>query len=97
MHTHSTAMYLIDPICSMDNVVNMWLPTDPDAPIPIQLIDQLLVDSHGVMCQIDAADFDFVLTQIPKLLQGNFQISMGFPTKKKCIEFQLNTIIHTTT
>ena len=84
MHTHSTAMYLIEPICTMDNVINMWLPTDPNAPVPIELVDQVVRDAHGVMHQIDAKDFQLVIDQIPNMLKGNFEVAMGFDTNEEC-------------
>ncbi len=75
MHTHSRAMYLIEPICSMNNVINMWLPTDPNAPIPLQEIDELLITSCNVPCAIDTTDWNLIVSNMPKIIKGNFEIA----------------------
>lgn len=76
MHTHSRAMYLVKEICSLKNVANLWLATDPNQPRPIEHIKELCADSRGVCIAIDCETTDEIERNLDDLKQGNFSICM---------------------
>lgn len=76
MHSHSRAMYLVKEICGLNNVANLWLATDPNAPRPIDHLDSLIEDAAGVCLAIDCEDFSEIENNIDKLKKGNFSIAL---------------------
>lgn len=76
MHTHSRSMYLVKEICSLNNVVNMWLPTDPNAPKPIEHAAQLAIDSRGTLLAIDCEKFEDIITHFEQMKKGNFSVTL---------------------
>jgi hypothetical protein len=76
MHTHSRAMYLVKEICDLDNIVNLWLPTDPNQARPIERIHQLVEDSRGALLSIEIESFDEMLENFDDLRKGNFSVSV---------------------
>lgn len=76
MHTHSRSMYLVKEICSLNNVVNMWLPTDPNAPKPIEHAAQLAIDSRGTLLAIDCEKFEDIITHFDQMKKGNFSVTL---------------------
>lgn len=76
MHTHSSAMYLVKEICDLNNVVNLWLPTDPNAPKPIEHGKQLTIDSRGANLAIDCETFNQIVENYDSLTGGNFSITL---------------------
>lgn len=76
MHTHSRAMYLVKEICSLNNVANLWLATDPNAPKPIDHIEELVKDANGVCLAIDCETFDEIENNFDKFKKGNFSIAL---------------------
>ncbi len=76
MHTHSRSMYLVKEICNLNNVANLWLPTDPNAPRPIEHLEDLIEDANGVCLAIDCASFNEIEQNIDTLKMGNFSITL---------------------
>ncbi|NLN50525.1 MAG: hypothetical protein GX149_02755 [Acholeplasmataceae bacterium] len=76
MHTHSRSMYLVKEICSLNNVVNLWLPTDPNAPKPIEHGEQLALDSRGANLAIDCENFQEIVDNFASFKAGNFSITL---------------------
>ena len=76
MHSHSRAMYLVKEICSLNNVANLWLATDPNAPRPIDHIEELIKDANGVCLAIDCETFEEIENNFDKLKKGNFSIAL---------------------
>ena len=76
MHCHSRAMYLVKEICSLRNVANLWLATDPNQPRPIDHIDQLNEDANGVCLAIDCETFEEIEDNYEKLCKGNYSICL---------------------
>lgn len=76
MHTHSRSLYLVKEICSMDGVVNLWLPTDPNAPRPIDHLEELIEDADGVCLAIDIDDFSEIENNLEILKKGNFSLTL---------------------
>lgn len=79
MHCHSRAMYLVREICALDNVVHLWLATDPNQPRPIDHIPELVNDARGVCLAIDCEDFSEIEANYGELKKGNFSICL--PTR----------------
>ncbi len=76
MHTHSSGMQLLDPICSMNGVVSLWLPTDPNTVRPIDDVEALLDDVRTVNQAIDCDSFDDIERNANMLKKGNFSITL---------------------
>lgn len=76
MHSHSRAMYLVKEICSLNNVANLWLATDPNQPRPIDNIESLVEDANGVCLAIDCESFDEIENNIDKMRKGNFSLTL---------------------
>jgi hypothetical protein len=76
LHTHSRSMYLVKEVCSLERVVNLWLPTDPNAPRPIDHLDSLIQDANGTCLAIDIEDFSEIEKNIETLKKGNFSITL---------------------
>jgi hypothetical protein len=76
MHSHSRAMYLVKEICALNNVVNLWLATDPNQPKPIEHIEQLVTDANGVCLAIDCTSFAEIEDRVDSLKNGNFSICL---------------------
>ena len=76
MHCHSRAMYLVKEICSLNNVANLWLPTDPNQAKPIELIDEIVQDANGTCVAIDCEKFEDIEKNIDKLRKGNFSVCL---------------------
>ncbi|HPX96555.1 MAG TPA: uroporphyrinogen decarboxylase family protein [Thermotogota bacterium] len=76
MHSHSRALYLVKEICSLRNVVNLWLATDPNQPRPIEHLDRLVADADGVCLAIDCDSFDEIEEHADILKKGNFSICL---------------------
>lgn len=87
LHTHSRAMYLVKEICSLNNVANLWLATDPNAPKPIEHIEQLVDDANGVCLAIDCEHFTEIKNNFYKLKKGNFSITLPVKNIEEAIEF----------
>lgn len=79
MHTHSRAMYLVREICRLDNVVNLWLATDPNQPRPIENLEKLIQDADGVCMAIDCLSMEEIEKNIGTALKGN--VSFCLPVK----------------
>ena len=76
MHSHSRAMYLVKEICSLKNVANLWLATDPNQPRPIDQIESLVKDANGVCLAIDCESFEEIEKNYHLLKKGNFSICL---------------------
>ncbi len=76
LHTHSRSMYLVKEVCSLKNVASLWLPTDPNAPRPIEHIEDLVNDANGVVLAIDCENFQEIVDNIEKLKKGNFSLTL---------------------
>jgi hypothetical protein len=79
MHCHSRAMYLVKEICSLKNVANLWLASDPNQPRPIDNIESLIKDANGTCLAIDCQDFSEIRRNVEQFKKGNFSICL--PTK----------------
>ncbi|MDD4069070.1 MAG: uroporphyrinogen decarboxylase family protein [Candidatus Izemoplasmatales bacterium] len=86
MHCHSRAMYLVKEICDLDNVVHLWLATDPNQPRPIDHIDQLVKDSNSVVIAIDCGNFEEIEENFSKMKKGNFSICLPVSSIEEGIE-----------
>jgi len=71
MHTHSRALYLVKEICSLRNVANLWLATDPNQPVPVQCLDRLIPDAQSVCLAIDCSSFEEFENTLDIALTGN--------------------------
>lgn len=76
MHCHSRAMYLVKEICSLKNVVHLWLATDPQQPRPIDHVKRLVDDANGVCLAIDCLNFSEIEKNYEDLCCGNFSICL---------------------
>ncbi len=76
MHTHSSGMHLLKPICSMDGVVSLWLPTDPNTKRPIDDVEDLLKKVGAVNQAIDCESFSDIKDNKELLKRGNFSITL---------------------
>lgn len=80
MHCHSCAMYLVKEICSLKNIANLWLATDPNQPRPFDHLEKLIEDSNGVCQAIDCNSFEEIEKNIDVLRKGNFSICLPCTT-----------------
>lgn len=71
MHTHSRALYMVKEICSLKNVANLWLATDPNQPIPVQCLEQIIPDAQSTCLAIDCASFEEFENTLDTALKGN--------------------------
>lgn len=76
MHCHSRAMYLVREICSLKNVANLWLATDPNQPRPIDNIEKLNKAASCTCLAIDCDTFEEIEQNISLLKQGNYSICL---------------------
>lgn len=76
MHCHSRAMYLVKEICSLKNVVHLWLATDPNQPRPIEHVKELVNDSNGVCLAIDCLSFKEIEDNFKEIKKGNFSLCL---------------------
>lgn len=76
MHTHSRSLYLVKEISSLRNVVNLWLPTDPNAPKPIEHAASLAEDANGVHLAIDCESFAQIEENFQDLKKGNYSVTL---------------------
>ncbi len=76
LHCHSRAMYLVKELCALENVVHLWLPTDPNQPRPIEHIEQLVQDARGTCLAIDCDSFEEIERQYGAMKQGNFSVCL---------------------
>ena len=76
MHCHSRAMYLVKEICDLDNVVHLWLATDPNQPRPMDHIEMLQAASNGAVIAIDCDSFSEIETHYASLKKGNFSLCL---------------------
>ena len=86
MHCHSRAMYLVKEICSLKNVANLWLATDPNQPRPFDCLEQLIKDANGVCLAIDCENFEEIEKNKQILKQGNFSICLPVKTCDEAID-----------
>ncbi|MFA7076130.1 MAG: hypothetical protein WC152_05625 [Candidatus Izemoplasmatales bacterium] len=86
MHCHSRAMYLVKEICDLDNVVHLWLATDPNQTRPIDNIEQLVKDSNSVVVAIDCERFEEIEENYEKMKNGNFSICLPVSSVEEGIE-----------
>jgi hypothetical protein len=87
MHSHSCAMYLVRHICSLHNVANLWLATDPNHPRPFEQLNELIEDAYGTCLAIDCVSFKEIENNIDVLRKGNFSICLPVETVEEAIEF----------
>ncbi len=76
MHCHSRAMYLVKEICSLNNVVHLWLASDPGQPRPIDSIERLVEDANGVCLAIDCENFGEIESNYSAMKEGNFSVCL---------------------
>lgn len=76
-------MYLVKEICGLNNVANLWLATDPNAPRPIDHLDSLIEDAAGVCLAIDCEDFSEIENNIDKLKKAISRSPCRLATWKK--------------
>lgn len=87
MHTHSRAMYLVREICDLNRVVNLWLATDPNAPRPIDHIEDLVRDARGVCMAIDCDSFSEIKDNFSKMKQGNFAVTLPVDSIEEAVYY----------
>jgi len=87
MHSHSCAIYLVKHICSLKNVANLWLATDPNHPRPFDMLEKLIEDAEGTCLAIDCKSFQEIQDNIDILRQGNFSICLPVTTIEEAIAF----------
>jgi len=87
MHTHSRSMYLVKEICSLNNVANLWLPTDPNAPRPIEHLEELIKGANGVCLAIDCERFEEIEANYQILKQGNFSLTLPCKSIEEALYF----------
>ncbi len=87
MHSHSCAMYLVKHICSLNNVANLWLATDPNHPRPFDMLEQLIEDADGTCLAIDCKSFKEIEDNIDILRKGNFSICLPVETMEDAVYF----------
>ncbi|MHB8963478.1 MAG: uroporphyrinogen decarboxylase/cobalamine-independent methonine synthase family protein [Saccharofermentanales bacterium] len=85
MHTHSRALYMVKEICSLKNVANLWLATDPSQPIPVQCLEQLIPDAQSTCLAIDCASFEEFESTLDTALQGNVSYCLPVDTVEEGI------------
>lgn len=85
MHCHSRAMYLVKEICSLNNVANLWLATDPSEPRPIDHIEEMVEQSTGTCLAIDCESFEEIEANIEHLKKGNFSICLPVKTIEEAV------------
>jgi len=71
MHTHSRAMYMVKEICSLKNVANLWLATDPNQPVPVKCLEQLIDDAQSTCLAIDCSSFEEFENTLDIARKGN--------------------------
>jgi hypothetical protein len=82
LHCHSRALYLVKELCSLKNVYDIWIATDPNQPRPIDHLKELIPVSNGVCLSADCSSFDEIKDHIDEMLQGN--ISLSLPENNIC-------------
>ncbi|MHB1452408.1 MAG: uroporphyrinogen decarboxylase/cobalamine-independent methonine synthase family protein [Saccharofermentanales bacterium] len=86
MHTHSRALYMVKEICSLRNVANLWLATDPSQPIPVQCLEQLIPDAQSTCLAIDCASFEEFEETLDTALTGNVSYCLPVDTLEDGID-----------
>jgi hypothetical protein len=86
MHCHSRAMYLVKEICSMRNVVHLWLATDPNQPRPMEHLESLIKDANGAVLAIDCDNFEEIENNFELMKKGNFSICLPVSSIDEGIE-----------
>ncbi len=71
MHTHSRAMYMVREICSLKNVVSLWLAADPNQPVPVQCLDRLIEDAQSACLAIDCSSYEELENVFDAARKGN--------------------------
>lgn len=85
MHTHSRAMYMVKEICSLENVVNLWLATDPNQPVPVQCLDRLIPDAKSTCLAIDCSSYEEFERTLDTATQGNVSYCLPVDTVEEGI------------
>jgi hypothetical protein len=76
LHCHSRALYLVKELCSLRNVFDIWIASDPNQPRPIDHLKELINVSNGVCLSADCASFDEIKDHINEMLEGNISLSL---------------------
>jgi len=71
MHTHSRALYMVKEICDLKNVTSLWLATDPNQPVPVKCLEQLIQDAKSTCLAIDCSSFEEFESTIDIARKGN--------------------------
>lgn len=79
MHCHSRALYLVKEICSLDNVMNLWIAADPNQLRPIEKLEEMIEDANGVCLTIDCKSMDELEDNLEIAKKGN--VSFGLYVK----------------
>ena len=82
LHCHSRALYIVPELCSLRNVKNIWIATDPNQTEPITVLKDLIAKSNNVCLSIDCESFEMVEKNIDIAKDGN----VAFCTPAKSIE-----------
>ena len=90
MHCHSRAMYLVKEICSMQNVVHLWLATDPNQPRPFEHLQELIKDANGSVLAIDCENFQEIEDNFKIMKKGNFSICLPVKSIEEGIKLVKN-------
>lgn len=85
MHTHSRALYMVKEICSLNNVVNLWLATDPNQPVPVQCLEKLIPDAQSACLAIDCSSFEEFESTVDTAIQGNVSYCLPVDTTEEGI------------
>ncbi|MPN27939.1 hypothetical protein SDC9_175373 [bioreactor metagenome] len=92
MHTHSRAMYMVKEICNLNHVAHLWLATDPNQPRPMDCLEQLIEDSHGVCLAIDCEGTGEIERNYNTIAKGNFSFCLPVCGYEEAVS-AINTIL----
>ncbi len=76
LHSHSRALYLVKELCSLRNVCDIWIASDPNQPRPVDKLEELIAVSNGVCLSADCVDFDEIKRHIDIMQTGNISLSL---------------------
>ncbi len=87
MHCHSRAPYLIEKICSLNNVATLWYAQDPKEQVPIDNIDFINKNANSTMLSIDAHNVENIEKNIDLLKKGNYSLALACKNKDEAIMY----------
>ena len=86
LHCHFGALYLVEELCRLERVKQIWIATDPNQLKPVEQLKELIAKSNNVCLSIDCESFAEIKKNIEIAKEGNIAFCLPVVTHEEAVE-----------